>query len=210
MVLIGLEGRCFVLTARHVLRPDGDLSPLCVRSPRGRLFALRDVFYLPIAEWPADNADVAVVELNISRISGDLGATEIWPLERDTENWQPFRETSPLAIPGFPNEHTGFDLDSGELVEGLVVLNCAYTGPTESAGVHLARIIEPPPLETLSGFSGAPVFLLRRDIGLPARWTLAGMAIQGTIAASTIRFIERDYLVKMIRARIHRDHYPAG
>lgn len=202
--LVGLQGRAFALTARHVLRPDGDLSPLCVRSPSGKLFALLDVFYLPLAERPEDNADIAVVELDMSKLSDDLGATEIWPLESDTEVWIPFRETSPLVVLGFPNDHTGFDLDEGEVVEGLVVLNCQYYGPTETRGVHIARVVDPPPLTTLSGFSGAPVFLLRRDIGVPAVWTLAGMAIQGTLDALAIRFIERESLVNMLRAKIHR------
>jgi hypothetical protein len=200
--LIGYQGRVFVITARHILRPDGELSPMCVRSPSGRLLPLKDVYFAPTAEVPDDFADLAIVEVDMKQLEGDMGETRIFPIRSDDEDWQPWRFVSRFSVLGFPNDHTFVDYETGEIVEGLVELVGGYDKPAQSTHLHELAVESPPPLESYSGFSGAPVFMLKRSLGALAVPILCGVAIQGTAASRTVRFIERSVLVSMLEAKL--------
>ncbi len=200
--LVGYQGRVFAVTARHILRPDGELSPVCVRSPSGRLFPLKDVFFAPISKIPDDFADLAIVEIDMKKLTGDMGEARILPLLRDNEDWLPLRDVSPFVVLGFPNEHTFVDYDTGEVVEGMVELIGGYNGPTDSIHVHQIAVENPPPLKSYSGFSGAPVFLLKHSVGAQIVPMLCGVAIQGTAVSRIVRFIERPILLSMLDAKL--------
>ncbi len=199
--LIGYRGRVFAITARHVLQPDGDLSPMCVRSPSGRLLRLRDVFFLPTSKVSDDFADLVIVEVDMKRLVGDMGKTLILPLRPDDEDWLPGRFVSPFVVLGFPNEHTFMDYETGEVVEGLVELIGQYSTPAASKHLHEIAIESQPALESYSGFSGGPVLMLRRSVGTPVVPILCGVAVQGTSASRTVRFIERMILLRMLDAK---------
>lgn len=200
--LIGYQGRVFVITARHVLRPDSVMSPMCVRSPSGRLLPLKDVFFAPISKVPDDFADLVIVEIDMTLLAGDMGQTRILPLRRDDEDWLPLRFVSRFAVLGFPNEHTFVDYENGEVVEGLVELVGGYNVPAESKYLHEIAIESPPPLESYSGFSGAPVIMLKRSVGAQIVPILCGIAIQGTAVSQTVRFIERSILLSMLDEKL--------
>ncbi|HEY8906021.1 MAG TPA: trypsin-like peptidase domain-containing protein, partial [Rhodoferax sp.] len=200
--LIGYQGRVFVITARHVLRPDGELSPMCVRSPSGWLLPLKDVYFAPISEVPDDFADLAIVEVDMKLLDGDMGQTRILPLRRDDEDWLPWRYVSRFAVVGFPNEQTFVDYETGEVVEGRVELVGGYNRPAESAHLHELVIENPLSLESYSGFSGGPVLMLKRSVGAQTVPVLCGVAIQGTAVSRTVRFIERSILVSMLDAKL--------
>lgn len=200
--LIGYQGRVFAVTARHILRPDGVLSPMCVRSPSGRLLPLKDVFFIPISKVPDDFADLAIVEVDMKQLAGDMGVTRILPLRRDDEDWLPLRFVSRFVVLGFPNEHTFVDYEAGEVVEGSVELVGGYKGPAESTHLHEIAIENPPPLESYSGFSGAPVLMLKRSVGTQIVPMLCGVAIQGTAVSRTVRFIDRSILLSLLDAKL--------
>lgn len=200
--LVGYHGRAFMVTARHVLRPDSQLSPLCVRSPTGKLFRPKDVFFVPSETIQEDYADIAVVELDTSQLAGDLGSTRIIPLDQGDSDWESFKEVSPFVVIGFPRDHTLVDYCSGEVVEGLVHLDGCYIGPSETRWIHVIRIPHPPPLTTFSGFSGAPVFILKRQIGRSAIPILAGMALQGSVESGVVRFLDRERIVDMVHSKL--------
>lgn len=202
--LVGMDQRCFLLTTRHGLRPDGSIRPLCVASPQGRLFELIDVFYMPLEEYEEDHFDIAVVELNVKEISGGLGRTPIFPLDRGERDWMSFREVSPFKVLGFPFDHTYVDYERGEVVEGLVTLDAEYIGPTGSNWIHQLRVPFCPPLSTFSGFSGGPIFLISRRFGQPAAPVFAGLALQGSVQSGLVRFVERARVEDLVRARIAR------
>lgn len=200
--LIGYQGRVFVITARHILRPDGDLSPMCVRSPSGRLLPLKDVYFAPASDVPDDFADLAIVEVDMKLLDEDMGQTRILPLQRDDEDWLPWRFVSRFVVLGFPNEHTFVDYETGEVVEGLVELVGGYNKPAQSTYLHELAVKNPPSLESYSGFSGAPVLILKRSVGAPIVPMLCGVAVQGTASSKTVRFIERSILVSLLDAKL--------
>ena len=137
---------------------------MCVASPKGRLFELIDVFYMPLEAHGEDHFDIAVIELNLQKLGRDLGETPILPLDHSERDWMSYREISPFRVLGFPNDHTYMDYDRGEVVEGLVTLEASYIGPTESPWIHQLTVPNPPPLSTFSGFSGGPVFAISRSL----------------------------------------------
>jgi hypothetical protein len=200
--LIGYKGRVFVVTARHILQPDGVLSPICVRSPSGQLLPLRDVYFAPISKVPDDFADLAIVEVDIKKLTGDMGETRILPLRQDDEDWFPLRFVSRFVVLGFPNEHTCVDYETGEVVEGLVELVGEYKAPAQSTHLHEIAIEKPPPLKSYSGFSGAPVLMLKHSVGAQIVPILCGLAIQGTPGSRTVRFIDRSILLSMLDAKL--------
>lgn len=202
--LVGLNRRCFLVTTRHGLRPYEDLSPLCVAGPKGRLFELIDVFYMPLEAYGEDHFDIAVIELNLQKLGRDLGETPILPLDHSERDWMSYREISPFRVLGFPNDHTYMDYDRGEVVEGLVTLEANYIGPAQSPWIHQLTVPNPPPLSTFSGFSGGPVFAISRSLGKPAVPVFAGMALQGSIQSRIVRFVVRERVEDMVRARITR------
>lgn len=202
--LVGLDHRCFLLTTRHGLRPEGSLRPLCVASPQGRLFELMDVFYMPLEEYEEDHFDIAVLELNIKNLSSNLGRTPVFPLDRGERDWMGLREVSSFKVLGFPVDHTYMDYECGEVVEGLVTLDAEYIGPTESKWIHQLKVPFCPPLSSFSGFSGGPVLLISRKFGEPAAPVFAGLALQGSVESGIVRFVERARVEDLVRARIAR------
>lgn len=177
---------------------------MCVASPKGRLFELIDVFYMPLEAHGEDHFDIAVIELNLQKLGRDLGETPILPLDHSERDWMSYREISPFRVLGFPNDHTYMDYDRGEVVEGLVTLEANYIGPAQSPWIHQLTVPNPPPLSTFSGFSGGPVFAISRSLGKPAVPVFAGMALQGSIQSRIVRFVVRERVEDMVRARITR------
>ena len=175
---------------------------MCVRSPSGRLLPLIDVFFFSQSESQEDFADIAIVEIDLQLLVGDMGETRLLPLRHDDEDWFPLRYISRFVILGFPNEHAYVDYQAGEIVEGLVELVGEYTMSAESAHLHEITIENPPPLEDYSGFSGSPVFMLKRSIGAQPVPIFCGVAIQGTATSRKVRFIERSILLCMLDAKL--------
>jgi hypothetical protein len=202
--LVGYRRRVFVITARHVLQPEAQTHALCVRSPTGRLLTLTDVFFAPASSVPDDWADLAAVEVDLTRVCGDMGETRIFPITDQPDDWMAMRHVSPFILVGFPNEHTYVDFETGEIVEGLVEMQGNYVRPAESPFLHEIAIQNPPPLESYSGFSGCPVFTLKYSIGAAAIPVLCGVAVQGSVASGIVRFIEMSVLVDLLTEKLKK------
>jgi hypothetical protein len=202
--LVGYRGRVFVITARHVLQPEAQTHALCVRSPTGRLLPPKDVFFCPIGSVSDDWADLAAVEIDLSQTSGDMGETRIVLISDQQEDWMTMRHVSPFIVVGFPNQHTFMDFETGEVVEGLVELQGSYARPAESLYLHEIKIQSPPPLESYSGFSGCPVFMVKYFIGAPALPVLCGVAVQGSVESGIVRFVETSILVDLLTAKLKK------
>ena len=140
----------------------------------------------------------------MAQTSGDMGDTNIIPLNEQSEDWMAMRHVSPFLV-GFPNEHTFVDFDAGEVVEGLVEMRGSYLRPADSPYLHEIKIQSPPPLISYNGFSGCPVFMLKYSVGAPALPILCGVAIQGSVESGIVRFIERSVLIDLLAAKLaHR------
>jgi hypothetical protein len=149
-----------------------------------------------------EDADLAVVEIDLANAS-DIPARAL-DANQLQGDWQSVRETCPFIVAGFPNQHSFVDYDTGEIWEGYVELTAQYLRPDATGRTHWLTILDPPPLESFSGLSGSPVFLVRHDVGAPSRLLLCGMAIQGAIESRLVHFIGAEAVLDMVKAKINR------
>lgn len=196
--VLASNGGVYLVGARHVLNPEAGVSPLQILSPAGQLVPIKDVFFLPHHVSDLDETDVFVAEI-------DQAASDPTALALDGRavltSWEPWASVSPFVVTGFPNQHSWVDYERSEVVQGLVTLVGEYQGQVGLQRIHLLKVFAPPDLLSFSGFSGAPVFLIRRQPGSADRRILCGVAIQGTASSGTIRFASVEVLEDMIRAK---------
>jgi hypothetical protein len=207
--LVGYRGRFFFLTARHALRPDA-LSPLVLKAPTGRTMELTDVFYIPAEESNADALDLAIVEIDWHQAMRECGEARLLPLERAVGDWQSAHFTSEFLVVGFPKEHSWVEYEDAEVAMGVVELTARYLRPGAETGIHELLVENPPPLQSYSGFSGAPVFMVKHSLGSTTELHLCGMAIQGAAESRLVRFIDISVIVALLDVRCEREQVNKG
>jgi hypothetical protein len=201
--LVEHQLRFFLLTARHALRPDA-LHPICIKAPSGKTMAIRDVFYVPAEDASDEFFDLAILEIDRQQAIRECRDARILPLAIATGDWKGSMFASEFLVVGFPNEHSWVEYELREVAMGLVELRARYAGPTASEAIHELRVFEPPPLQSFSGFSGAPVFMWKRHMGAESQLLLCGMAIQGTIESALVRFIDVSTILELLNVRCER------
>lgn len=201
--LVGYEGRAFVLTARHALNP-GNLAPLCIfpSDTSRRILPLMDVFFVP-EEYVADDfMDLAVIEIDVSKIAHpELAQAHLIDLGRACGDWTSFPDRSSFVVLGYPEEHSFVDYDQEELATGRIALFGRYYGPSSLPYLHELEILDALSLSTFSGFSGAPVLAWTEQLGGPAQITLCGMALRGTPTSGRIHFLDRSVLLDALKVK---------
>ena len=202
--LVGHEGKAFVLTTRHGLRPDS-LLPICVfpSDTSHRLIPLDDVFFVPLSDEPEDFMDLAVIAINTSRIEdSEVAGAHLLALAENLVGWPD--DAAELFVLGFPEDHAFIAPDTQLLHTQRIVLNARYVGPSSIPYLHEARVTDTHNLTTFSGFSGGPVFAVIRPQDEAASIGLCGMAIRGTSSSNIIHFLDRSVLIDALRVRLAR------
>lgn len=201
--LVGYEGRAFVLTARHALNPD-NLSPVCIfpSDTSQRILPLMDVFFVSKEHVPDDFADIAVIEIDVSKIAHpELAQARLIDFGRACGDWVSFRDRSRFVVLGYPDEHSFVDYDQEALATGRIALFGRYRGTSQLPYLHELEILDAPPLSTFSGFSGAPVFAWTEWPNEPAQITLCGMALRGSPTSRRIHFLDRSVLLYALKLK---------
>lgn len=212
--LVGYEHRAFVLTARHALRPDDGLTPLCIfpTDSSQRLLPLKDVFFVSKDDVEKEFADLAVIEIDRAKIvDSELGQATLIDLKPTPRDWLPCHDTSELVVIGYPEDHSFVDYDQETIPTRRIALHGRYCGPSSSSYVHTLEVFDALSLSTFSGFSGGPVFAWTERSGEPAQIALCGMALRGTASSRRIHFLERSVLmdalkVKCAKLKHRREH----
>jgi hypothetical protein len=193
--LVGYEGRAFVLTARHSLRPENP-SPVCIFPTdfSQRLLPMKDVFFVSKDDVAEDFMDLAVIEIDMANIADAerLQATII-DLRLASDDWLCLSESSDYAVIGYPEEHSLVDYDHETIVTQRVALQGRYVGSSSIPYLH--------ELTTFSGLSGAPVFAWTERSDLHAKISLCGMALLGSPESRRIHFLDRSVLLDALKVK---------
>ena len=195
--MVGFRGRSFVVTCRHAMN-TGPLVPLCffVDDHSQDLVPLKAVTQVPPSIAPDDWADIALIEVDMQAAVGSkAGRAVLIDIERASIGWQDFRDTSKFVLLGYPNEKSFIEYDDQLIHSQLVTLRGAYAGPTESTSVHVMRLDDTDDLTSLSGFSGGMVLSWVERPGILPQFAFCGLAIQGTVASRSARFIEAELIL---------------
>lgn len=202
--LVGHQGKAFVLTTRHSLRPDS-LHPICVfpSDTSHRLIPLDDAFFVPLESEPEDYMDLVVITIDTLRIKdAEVSGAHLIVLTPNLIGWPD--DAAELVVLGFPEDHAFVDQESQLLHTQRVILNALYAGPSSLPHLHEARITDAHNLKTFSGFSGGPVFAVLRPPDQPPSIGLCGMAIRGTSSSNIIHFLDRSVLIDALQVRVAR------
>ena len=200
--LVGHEGRSFVITARHLLRPE-ELTPLCIfpSDSSQRLVPLQDIFFLPTHEVCDDFADFAIIEIDRQRLDSETLQASVLDLRLAATDWFTARDTSRFVVLGYPRDHAFVDYESEVVSTKCFALQGRYLKASHSKHLHELELESDLGLSTFSGFSGAPVFSwLETSPGI-ARIALCGMAVQGTVGSMCVRFIAWEIIAEAIKVK---------
>lgn len=203
--LVGHKRRAFVVTARHLLRPEA-LTPLCIfPSDISRcLIPLQDVFYLPIENVSDDFADFAIIEIDRARLDAETLEASVINLALAEYDWLTVRETSRFVALGYPLEHSFVDYERELVTTKRFALQGKYAGAASSPYLHEILVEGQIGLRAFRGFSGGPVFSWHEYEPGRARIALCGMLVKGSIESRCVRFIEWSLIRKAIDVKIRR------
>ncbi len=203
--LVGHQRRAFVITARHLLRPEA-LTPLCIfpSDLSRRLIPLLDIFFLPDSKVSDDFADFVVVEIDLIRLDEETREASVIDLALAEQNWYEGRAQSRFVVLGYPIEHALVDYDRELVSTKRFALEARYGGAADSKYLHELTVNSDLGLTTFSGFSGAPVFSWHEYESGKARIALCGMAVQGTPESRRIRFIDWQVIRQAIEVKLRR------
>lgn len=203
--LVGYEGRPYVLTTRHALNPE-NIGPICIfpSDTSQHFIPLKDVFFVPRDDVSEDFVDLAVVRIDMSRVTQEVAQATLIDLASASGHWEVDSQDAEFVILGYPEDGSSVDYDKQMLRTDRVILRAKYIGCSISPHLHEIEISEPHALTTFSGFSGSPIFAWATRAGLPAAPVLCGMAIRGSSLSGRIHFLDRSVLLDALRAkRIH-------
>lgn len=199
--LVGYEGSPYVLTARHSLNPE-NIGPICIfpSDTSQHIIPLKDVFFVPREEFSEDFVDLAVMTIDVSRITQeDVAQATLIDLARASGNWIADSQNAEFVILGYPADHSFVDYDNQMLRTDRVTLHAKYVGPSISPHLYEVEISEPHELTTFNGFSGSPIFAWAPRPGVPTAPALCGMAIRGSSESGRIHFLDRSVLFDALR-----------
>lgn len=203
--IVGYAGRAFVLTARHTLWPE-DCPPICVfpNDTSQRIIPLKDVFFVSVDHIPDDFADIAVIEIDMNKITDkEVGNAKIIDLELASGDWLSKSETAELFVLGYPEEDSSVDYELKTITSQRWVLYGRYAGASELDYCHKFNVTSSHNFSTFSGLSGGPVFALIELPGNKGKIIFCGMALRGS-PAGIIHFLDRSVIVDAMNVKIKR------
>jgi len=202
--MVGYAGRAFVVTARHLLRPD-DCPAICIfpSDTSQRIMPLKDVFFVSNSHVPDDFMDVAVIEIDMKRVTDpEIGNARLIDLNLASGDWLSESETAEMFILGYPEEHSFVDYDHETLTNCRWTLHGRYAGASEVDYLHKFEVSGKHTLSAFSGFSGAPVFAWIKLSGDRGQIILCGMALRGTMSSGLIHFLDRSVLLDALKVKL--------
>jgi hypothetical protein len=203
--LVKYERRAFVITARHLLRPEA-LTPLCIfpSDTSRRLIPLKDIFFLPVENVGDDYADFAVIEIDLQRLDQETAEASVINLELAAVDWYSVRDSSTFVVLGYPIEHAFVDYETELLSTKCLALSGKYARAANAKYLHDIEIDSDLGLSKFSGFSGAPVFSWFEYEPRKGRIALCGMAVQGTPTSKRVRFLDWAVIRDAIKVKCSR------
>jgi hypothetical protein len=201
--LVLYEGRGFVITALHLLRPD-DLRPLWIfpTDTSHRHVPLGKVFFIPKQQFDEDFTDFAVIDIKRERLDSETGEGTAIDLSLAGGDWHAARDSSTFFVIGYPLEHSAVDYEGETIATQRFALQGRYAGPAASRFLHEIEVQDHLGLSDFRGLSGSPVFSWVEDEPAKGRITLCGMAVQGTVGSMRVRFIEWEVIAEAIKQKI--------
>ncbi|HYE70278.1 MAG TPA: hypothetical protein VD932_02015 [Aquabacterium sp.] len=191
--MIGHRGRCFIVTARHSLRPDS-LRPICIPAGDASpdLLPLKDAWFVPVGRLlDDDSTDFVLVEVDRKRLHRRHGQSRLLNLDQHSLDWIEHRDTSQFLLIGFPEERCAIHYDKDLIDAQRTILAGRYARQERAmgAGVFSMTIDDTLGMQSFSGFSGGPVMCWVRRLGLQPQLVFCGIAIRGTPASGLVYFI---------------------
>ncbi len=204
--IVGYAGRAFVLTSRHGLRPD--ICPsICVfpNDNSQQIIPLKDVFFVSEKHVPDDFADVAIIEIDMKKITDpEVGRTRLIDLNLASGDWLSKSETAEMFVLGYPEDHSFVDYDLETITNHRWSIHGRYAGVSEVDYLHKLEVLCPNNLSTFSGFSGGPVFAWVEHSEKRGQLILCGMALRGTKSSGLIHFLDRSVLFDALNVKLKR------
>lgn len=211
--VIGHRGRCFIVAARHSLRPDS-LQPICIPAGDTSRFLLppKDAWFVPVGRLPDDSTDFALVEVDRTKLHRKHGQGRLLNLDQHRVDWMEHRDTSQFVLIGFPDERSDIDYNRKLIDAQRSILVGRYARPELSIGVGVfsMTIDNALGMQSFSGFSGGPVMCWVRRLGIRPQLVLCGIAIRGTPASGLVYFIGADTLYNALEVWGSPSLHPKG
>lgn len=194
--LVSYKGRVFLITAAHLVRG--------VQAGQVRFLVDEEsVVRLPVYQGfgvPAAWSDIDAIVFPADLEDFDLGKSRARALHITPRScmWHERSHTSRFFLFGHPNDHVEIDYETGRARTGQTLIRGRYVGTSLGEGVHQLRVENPLKLEDFGGLSGSPVFCEEPRLASTAVARFCGMAISGSPASLTVRFLEAAVLCKMM------------
>lgn len=204
VLIVGYEGRAFVLTTRHGLCPE-DSPPICVfpTETSQRIIPLKDVFFVSEDHVPDDFVDIAVIEIDMNKITDkEVGSARLIDLDLASGDWLSKSETAEMFVLGYPEEHSFVDYELETITNHRWALHGRYAGASDLDYLHMLEVSGTHSLSTFSGFSGGPVFAWIEHPGNRGEIILCGMALRGTPTSGLIHFLDRSVLLDALYVKL--------
>lgn len=142
-----------------------------------------------------DYADVVCFRIAKSQLTGKLGSSS-WFLELN----QPKRNLvagDPLVVLGYPDESRGVNYDACIIRATGEMVGAEYVGPSVSERCRKLVLTDTGGIENMSGFSGGPVFLIKKCPDGRADISFVGMMLRANIKYG--HFVESEIVRQVAR-----------
>lgn len=186
--------RAYAITAAHCL-VGRTLESLRIRMHPGVLEFMRLNPVRCPTNWNGDGEDFAIFEILRASVSpADFLSKNFLDLEQ--LRFEPFvlKESSILAVAGYPSEVNTIDYESYSIMTQGNSFDGRYRGPGEDNGCSKIRINSVGSLKEMDGLSGSPVIQFTPLGGNRYRPHFAGILIRGTSQSGLGRFINAPHV----------------
>ncbi len=198
--LVGLNGRTYAITAKHVLTNQGAAFEEARVLLPGSDYSLPIIghFCLRSTILSEEHVDVLVYLIDVVKFNS-LGGGRVSLIDLD-QNFFPAKHLigRGAAVVGYPALDNRYDYDNKKIVDTIMV----KTGIISESvyGEPIFMFESEPSDNTFDGLSGAPVF------GATGRTNLIGMVVRGTSSSGVLHFI--DFTVVLSALLVHQHDYP--
>jgi hypothetical protein len=165
--------------------------------------------YFPLKRWThfnatgfadSDLADFAIFEVDVERmLPAEISRAPRLELADDFGGASELPSKCDLIFEGYPYELATYSPELRVTIRPSRKFVAVYEGATERAGISKLSFSDAGGLSELNGMSGSPVLAVRRYSDDEAKYCLAGLLIQGSIAAKCGYFIQSEVLVKALK-----------
>lgn len=192
-VVVGYRGHASAVLARHVLG-SFDASHLLISAHDETRHCYRTVRVAEQgARWDGDEVDdFALIELDpMSVPAGVRKRGRILRLDGATSwAWYERREVSQFFMAGYPAELNYIDYDAKKFTTQRVSFSMSYRSHARQPHCYELELEQAAGLQSLSGFSGAPVLSVFRFPAAEAHIPVCGIALLGTATSRRVTFLD--------------------